>query len=108
MTSFFSFTHKYSRAIFILLVCLSLLPQVSPAIALFAGLVFAFTCGQAYPKFSKKMFQVPAANLGCRTRIRHESARLPASRKRGNALYHRIGRIGHGDRLADRQMDEDR
>ena len=68
MTSFFSFTHKYSRAIFILLVCLSLLPQVSPAIALFAGLVFAFTCGQAYPKFSKKcskyLLQISVVGLG--------------------------------------------
>ena len=45
---------RYNKPIFIVLFVCCLLPFVTPAIALFAGLAFALTAGQPYPKFSKK------------------------------------------------------
>ena len=46
---------RYNKPIFIVLFVCCLLPFVTPAIALFAGLAFALTAGQPYPKFSKKI-----------------------------------------------------
>ena len=43
---------------------------VTPPVALFLGLIFALTCGQAHPKFNKKTF---IAIFCCRTGIRNES-----------------------------------
>ncbi|MDD4920947.1 MAG: putative sulfate exporter family transporter [Bacteroidales bacterium] len=34
---------------------LCLFPAVTPPVSLFAGLIFALSCGQAFPKFNKKM-----------------------------------------------------
>ena len=49
--------------------CLTMLSSwVTPPVALFLGLVFALTCGQAYPKFnktvSKKLLQYSVVGLG--------------------------------------------
>ena len=49
-----NFFKKYDKPLFIVLFLVCLLPQVTPAIALFIGLAFALTLGQPYPKFSKK------------------------------------------------------
>ena len=48
---------RYNKPIFIVLFVCCLLPFVTPAIALFAGLAFALTAGQPYPKFSKETFK---------------------------------------------------
>ncbi len=66
-----------SRIIYILAIIFMLIPwdkiglpflAVSPAIALFAGLVFAFVCTQPYPKFNKKaskyLLQASVVGLG--------------------------------------------
>lgn len=70
---------KYSKQIYIVLVVLisvllliDYLPNVdsyvSPPVALFLGLLFALICGQAYPKFnkkvSKKLLQYSVVGLG--------------------------------------------
>ena len=59
---------RYNKPIFIVLFVCCLLPFVTPAIALFAGLAFALTAGQPYPKFSKKtskyLLQFSVVGLG--------------------------------------------
>lgn len=70
---------KYSKQVYIVLVVLisvllliDYLPNVdsyvSPPVALFLGLLFALICGQAYPKFnkkvSKKLLQYSVVGLG--------------------------------------------
>lgn len=70
---------KYSKLVYIVLVVLisvlllmDYLPNVdsyvSPPVALFLGLLFALICGQAYPKFnkkvSKKLLQYSVVGLG--------------------------------------------
>ena len=59
---------RYNKPIFIVLLVCCLLPFVTPAIALFAGLAFALTAGQPYPKFSKKtskyLLQFSVVGLG--------------------------------------------
>ena len=59
---------RYNKPIFIVLFVCCLLPFVTPAIALFAGLAFALTAGQPYPKFSKKtskyLLQISVVGLG--------------------------------------------
>ena len=70
---------KYSKLVYIVLVVLisvlllmDYLPNVdsyvSPLVALFLGLLFALICGQAYPKFnkkvSKKLLQYSVVGLG--------------------------------------------
>lgn len=76
MKSLLAFLHRNNKAIFIALLLLTLLPQVSPAIALFIGLAFALTAGQAYPKFAKKtskyLLQASVVGLGFGMNL-HES-----------------------------------
>ena len=59
---------RYNKPIFIVLFVCCLLSFVTPAIALFAGLAFALTAGQPYPKFSKKtskyLLQFSVVGLG--------------------------------------------
>ena len=59
---------RYNKPILIVLFVCCLLPFVTPAIALFAGLAFALTAGQPYPKFSKKtskyLLQFSVVGLG--------------------------------------------
>ena len=59
---------RYNKPIFIVLFVCCLLPFGTPAIALFAGLAFALTAGQPYPKFSKKtskyLLQFSVVGLG--------------------------------------------
>lgn len=59
---------RYNKPVFIVLFLCCLLPFVTPAIALFAGLAFALTAGQPYPKFSKKtskyLLQFSVVGLG--------------------------------------------
>ena len=59
---------RYNKPIFIVLFVCCLLPFVTPAIALFAGLAFALTAGQPYPKISKKtskyLLQFSVVGLG--------------------------------------------
>ncbi len=53
MKSLHALLTGYNKAIFILIVLLCFMPGVSPAIALFAGLLFAFIFEHPYPTFSK-------------------------------------------------------
>ena len=73
MSSFFK---KCDKPLFIVLFLVCLLPQVTPAIALFIGLAFALTLGQPYPKFSKKtskyLLQFSVVGLGFGMNL-HES-----------------------------------
>ncbi len=67
---------KYSRFIYIALLILCLLPWVTPPVALFSGLAFALTCGQAFPAFNKKaskyLLQFSVVGLGFGMNL-HES-----------------------------------
>ena len=76
MKSLLAFLNRNNKIIFIVLLLLTLLPQVSPAIALFIGLAFALTAGQAYPKFAKKtskyLLQASVVGLGFGMNL-HES-----------------------------------
>ena len=55
MNALTPFLEKYRNVSYILLLILCLLPFVTPPLALFAGLIFALSSGQAYPAFNKKM-----------------------------------------------------
>ena len=52
------FLEKKKNIIYILLLIICLLPAVTPPYALFAGLIFALSCGETFPKFNKKMSKV--------------------------------------------------
>lgn len=71
-----NFFKKYDKPLFIVLFLVCLLPQVTPAIALFIGFAFALTLGQPYPKFSKKtskyLLQFSVVGLGFGMNL-HES-----------------------------------
>ena len=74
--SFVSLLKRYNRILFIVLLLVTLLPQVTPAIALFMGLALALVAGQAYPKFAKKtskyLLQASVVGLGFGMNL-HES-----------------------------------
>ena len=57
-----------AKTLFILLACLSLVPGVTPAIALFAGIAFAFAFGHVFAKQAKKtskfLLQASVVGLG--------------------------------------------
>lgn len=76
MKPLLTFLQKNNRIIFIILLLLTLIPGVSPAVALFAGLAFALTAGQPFPKFSKKyskyLLQISVVGLGFGMNL-HES-----------------------------------
>lgn len=55
MNALTPFLEKYRNVSYILLLILCLFPFVTPPFALFAGLIFALSSGQAYPAFNKKM-----------------------------------------------------
>ena len=44
-----------NKPLFVILFLMSLMPFVSPAVALFMGLAFALLAGRPYPKFSKQV-----------------------------------------------------
>lgn len=68
MKNYISTLHSASKPVFIILIVLALFPQVSPALALFAGLAFAFVFGKTYPAFAKKtskyLLQASVVGLG--------------------------------------------
>ena len=74
--SFVNLLKRYNRILFIVLLLVTLLPQVTPAIALFMGLALALVAGQAYPKFAKKtskyLLQASVVGLGVGMNL-HES-----------------------------------
>lgn len=74
--SFVNLLKRYNRILFIVLLLVTLLPQVTPAIALFMGLALALVAGQAYPKFAKKtskyLLQASVIGLGFGMNL-HES-----------------------------------
>lgn len=55
MNTLTPFLEKYKNVFYILVLMLCLFPAVTPPVSLFAGLIFALSCGQAFPKFNKKM-----------------------------------------------------
>lgn len=63
-----AYLQKNSRLIYICLFVLCLLPGITPPFALFAGLLFALTCGTAFPKsnkvLSKYLLQGSVVGLG--------------------------------------------
>ena len=74
--SFVNLLKRYNRILFIVLLLVTLLPQVTPAIALFMGLALALVAGQAYPNFAKKtskyLLQASVVGLGFGMNL-HES-----------------------------------
>ncbi len=76
MKTLLALLQRYNKAIFIILLFITLLPQVTPAIALFIGLAFALLAGQAYPRFAKKtskyLLQASVVGLGFGMNL-HES-----------------------------------
>ncbi len=62
------FLQKYNKYIYIVLLLACLLPWISPPVALFLGLAFALSCGQAFPVFNKKaskyLLQISVVGLG--------------------------------------------
>lgn len=55
MNTFTPFLEKYKNVFYILILIICLLPSVTPPVSLFAGIIFAISCGQAFPTFNKKM-----------------------------------------------------
>ena len=55
MNTFTPFLEKYKNVFYILILIICLLPSVTPPVSLFAGIIFAISCGQAFPAFNKKM-----------------------------------------------------
>ena len=74
--SFVNLLKRYNKILFIVLLLVTLLPQVTPAIALFMGLALALVAGQAYPKLAKKtskyLLQASVVGLGFGMNL-HES-----------------------------------
>lgn len=74
--SFVNLLKRYNKILFIALLLITFLPQVTPAIALFMGLALALISGQAYPKFAKKtskyLLQASVVGLGFGMNL-HES-----------------------------------
>lgn len=74
--SFVNLLKRYNKILFIVLLLVTLLPQVTPAIALFMGLALALVAGQTYPKFAKKtskyLLQASVVGLGFGMNL-HES-----------------------------------
>lgn len=70
------FLTRFNKPLFVVLFVLCLMPFISPAIALFLGLAFAFTAGLPYPSFSKKtskyLLQFSVVGLGFGMNL-HES-----------------------------------
>lgn len=68
MNTITTFLTKYNKALFALLLFLCLFPFITPAVALFLGLAFAWTAGQPFPAFSKKtskyLLQFSVVGLG--------------------------------------------
>jgi uncharacterized integral membrane protein (TIGR00698 family) len=68
MSKFITLFDSYKKIIFILLLSLCLFPFISPAIALFMGLLMAFSFGNPFPSFSKKtskyLLQFSVVGLG--------------------------------------------
>ncbi len=62
------FFQKNKHIIYVTFLLVCLLPWITPPIALFLGLIFALTCGQAFPKFNKKaskyLLQASVVGLG--------------------------------------------
>ena len=67
-----------NKPLFVILFLMSLMPFVSPAVALFMGLAFALLAGRPYPKFSKQvskyLLQISVVGLGFGMNL-HESLR---------------------------------
>lgn len=67
-----------NKPLFVILFLMSLMPFVSPAVALFMGLAFALLAGRPYPKFSKQvskyLLQFSVVGLGFGMNL-HESLR---------------------------------
>lgn len=76
MNSFRQFLIKNNKPLFIILVIVCGMPFISPAIALFLGLLFAFVADHPFPKFSKKsskyLLQFSVVGLGFGMNL-HES-----------------------------------
>lgn len=74
--SFVNLLKRYNKILFVVLLFITLLPQITPAIALFMGLALALIAGQAYPKFAKKtskyLLQASVVGLGFGMNL-HES-----------------------------------
>lgn len=74
--SFVNLLKRYNKILFIALLLITFLPQVTPAIALFMGLALALIAGQAYPKLAKKtskyLLQASVVGLGFGMNL-HES-----------------------------------
>lgn len=74
--SFVNLLKRYNKILFIALLLITFLPQVTPAIALFMGLALALISGQAYPKLTKKtskyLLQASVVGLGFGMNL-HES-----------------------------------
>lgn len=72
---------RLKQVIYILLAAVCFLPSISPAIALFAGLVFALLLGNVFPKFnknaSKYLLQFSVVGLGFGMNL-HESIKAGA------------------------------
>lgn len=68
MKAITTFLTRINKPLFIFLFLLCVFPFISPAIALFLGLVFALTAGQPFPVFSKKtskyLLQFSVVGLG--------------------------------------------
>ncbi len=68
MNTLVKFLESNRKIIYGALLIFCLFPFINPSIALLAGLVFALTCGQAYPKFNKKsskmLLQFSVVGLG--------------------------------------------
>lgn len=62
------FIRKYGNFIYIFIIFLCLMPQITPPIALFAGILFALIFNPAYPEFNKKaskyLLQFSVVGLG--------------------------------------------
>lgn len=102
MKPLLTFLQKNNRIIFIILLLLTLIPGVSPAVALFAGLAFALTAGQPFPKFSKKcskyLLQISVVGLG----FRNELTRISQSGKRRYDVHHHFRSYGYDPGLSYR------
>ena len=68
MNKIFTYFKKFNSYYYLLLAFICLTPWITPPIALFLGLTFAFTLGSPFPVFTKKaskyLLQIAVIGLG--------------------------------------------
>ena len=107
------FMPRTAKAVYIILIILCLFPfdklglkqYITPAVALFLGLIYAMIFACPYPTFNKKTSKYLLQVICCGARIRHERYRIAEIRQRRHDVYRSICFRSNGHRHNSRLVD---